>query len=65
MIVATFAYEAQPTCSGLPVVRYSPEFLALAIGSNFELVESVEQLHHTPGVNKQRFIYCRFMRRKS
>lgn len=23
-IIATFAYEAPPTCSGLPVVRYSP-----------------------------------------
>lgn len=64
VIIATFAYEAPPTCSGLPVVRYSPEFLALAIGSNFELVESVEQIHQTPGGNKQPFIYCRFMRRK-
>ncbi|MBA3613096.1 MAG: class I SAM-dependent methyltransferase [Nitrospirales bacterium] len=63
-ITATFAYEAPPTCSGLPVVRYSPEFLALAIGSNFELVESFEELHQTPGGNKQPFIYCRFTRRK-
>ncbi len=63
-IIATFAYEAPPTCSGLPVVRYSPEFLALAIGSNFELVESFEELHQTPGGNKQPFIYCRFTRRK-
>ena len=43
VIIATFAYEAPPTCSGLPVVRYSPEFLTLAIGSNFELVESVRR----------------------
>lgn len=64
VIIATFAYEAPPTCSGLPVVRYSPEFLALAIGSNFELVEVVEQLHRTPGGNTQPFIYCRFTRRK-
>ncbi len=63
-IIATFAYEAPPTCSGLPVVRYSPEFLALAIGSNFELVESLEEFHQTPGGNKQPFIYCRFTRRK-
>ena len=63
-IMATFAYEAPLTCSGLPVVRYSPEFLALAIGSNFELLETVEQFHHTPGGNKQPFIYCRFKRKK-
>ena len=64
-IIATFAYEAPPTCSGLPVVRYSPEFLALAIGSIFELVESVEQLHQTPGGKKQPFIYCRFKRKET
>ncbi|MEX2493238.1 MAG: class I SAM-dependent methyltransferase [Nitrospirales bacterium] len=64
VIIATFAYEAPPTCSGLPVVRYSPEFLGLAIGNDFDLVESFEELHHTPGGTKQPFIYCRFMRRK-
>jgi len=64
VIIATFAYEAPPTCSGLPVVRYSPQFLALAIENDFDLVESFEELHHTPGGNKQPFIYCRFTRRK-
>jgi SAM-dependent methyltransferase len=62
VIIATFAYEAPPTCSGLPVVRYSPQFLGLAIGNDFDLVESFEELHHTPGGNKQPFIYCRFKR---
>lgn len=64
VIIATFAYEAPPTCSGLPVVRYSPQFLAVTIGNNFALVESVEQLHRTPGGKQQPFIYCRFARRK-
>ena len=63
-IIATFAYEAPPTCSGLPVVRYSPEFLTLAMGSNFDFIESLEELHMTPGGTKQPFIYCRFTRRK-
>ncbi|GJL58847.1 MAG: hypothetical protein NPIRA03_17040 [Nitrospirales bacterium] len=64
VIIATFAYEAPPTCSGLPVVRYSPEFLTLAIGSNFVFIESFEELHTTPEGTKQPFIYCRFTRRK-
>ncbi len=64
VIISTFGYEAPPTCSGLPVMRYSPEFLTLAIGSNFEIVESFEELHHTPGGTKQPFIFCRFTRRK-
>jgi ubiquinone/menaquinone biosynthesis C-methylase UbiE len=64
VIIATFAYEAPPTCSGLPVVRYSPQFLAVAIGNDFDLIESSEELHRTPGGKQQPFIYCRFMRRK-
>ena len=64
VIMATFGYEAPPTCSGLPVVRYSPEFLTLAIGSHFVFIESFEELHMTPGGNKQPFIYCRFVRQK-
>lgn len=64
VIIATFAYEAPPTCSGLPVVCYSPEFLALAIGSDFVFIESFEELHTTPEGTKQPFIYCRFTRRK-
>ncbi|WNM63619.1 class I SAM-dependent methyltransferase [Candidatus Nitrospira neomarina] len=64
VIMATFGYEAPPTCSELPVVRYSPEFLTLAIGSNFTFIESFEELHMTPGGNKQPFIYCRFTRQK-
>lgn len=63
VIIATFAYEGPPTCSGLPVVRYSPQFLAIAIGKNYDFVESVEQLHRTPGGHKQPFIYCRFRKR--
>lgn len=64
VIIANFAYEAPPTCSGLPVVRYSPQFLALAIGNDFDLVEWVEQLHQTPAGKKKPFINCRFTRRK-
>lgn len=62
--IATFAYEAPPTYRGLPVVRYSPQFPALAVGNDFELIESFEELHLTPGGHKQPFIYCRFTRRK-
>lgn len=63
VIIATFAYEAPATSSELPVVRYSPQFLGIAIGKNYEFVESVEQLHRTPGGHKQPFIYCRFRKR--
>ena len=64
VIIATFGYAAPPICSGLPIARYSPQFLAAAVGKGYELVESIEQLHRTPGGKKQPFIYCRFTKRK-
>lgn len=63
VIIATFGYEAPPICSGLPIACYSPQFLAAAVGKGYELVESIEQLHRTPGGKQQPFIYCRFTRR--
>ncbi|MDR4461900.1 MAG: class I SAM-dependent methyltransferase [Nitrospirales bacterium] len=65
VIIATFAYEAPPTCSGLPVVCYSPEFLTLATGNNVVFIESLEEIHVTPEGTKQPFIYCRFTKGKT
>jgi hypothetical protein len=45
-------------------VRYSPEFLTAAVGKDYEFIESFEELHSTPGGNKQPFIFCRFRRRQ-
>lgn len=59
-ILATFAPSGPPQCSGLEVVRYSPAALAAELGTGFELVESVEQTHTTPGGREQPFVYCRF-----
>ncbi|MBI5185640.1 MAG: class I SAM-dependent methyltransferase [Nitrospinae bacterium] len=64
LIIATFALDGPPKCSGLEVVRYSPESLAKEIGRNFELKDAVEELHVTPSGMPQKFIYCRFKRRK-
>ncbi len=60
LIIATFGLEAPPRCSGLEVVRYSPESLADALGDRFELLESARQLHITPGGVEQQFNYCRY-----
>jgi SAM-dependent methyltransferase len=56
-IVATFAEDGPPTCSGLPVVRYSPESLHAALGEGFVLVTSGRDQHVTPGGATQRFVY--------
>jgi 2-polyprenyl-3-methyl-5-hydroxy-6-metoxy-1,4-benzoquinol methylase len=62
MIIATFALNGPDQCSGLPIIRYSPDSLAREIGKHFELLESYGETHVTPGGGKQRFNYCRFRR---
>ena len=64
-IVATFAADGPERCSGLPVVRYSPDALAAALGAGFTLIESVPESHRTPGGATQAFWYTRFARRRT
>lgn len=61
-IIATFAPNGPETCSGLPVVRYSPESLANELGPQFHLVEAVAHVHRTPWDTTQSFQYSRFVR---
>ena len=61
-IIGTFALDGPATCSGLSVVRYSANTLAAELGHDFELVESVPHLHHTPWGKTQTFQYSRFTR---
>ena len=57
LVMATFALDGPPRCSGLDVIRYSAESLAGELGSGFELVESVREEHRTPSGAIQRFQY--------
>jgi SAM-dependent methyltransferase len=59
-ILATFALQGPPRCSGLEVVRYSPETLQAELGNGFRLVETLEEEHRTPFHTVQQFLYCRF-----
>src|SRR3989304_5557559 len=58
VIISTFALEGPPKCSGLDVVRYSPQSLHDEFGNEFELIESASEAHLTPSGTKQKFIYC-------
>jgi ubiquinone/menaquinone biosynthesis C-methylase UbiE len=58
VLVATFAEAGPLRCSGLEVVRYSPEGLHGAFGHDFQLVKSVEEDHRTPFGTHQAFVYC-------
>ena len=58
VLVATFADDGPTRCSGLPVVRYSPDGLHHEFGQAFQLLESVREEHVTPSGRKQAFVYC-------
>ncbi len=60
LILATFAPEGPPRCSGLPVARYDAAALARELGAGFRLLQAVTALHHTPTGARQPFLYCRF-----
>lgn len=60
LIIATFAPEAPPTCSGLPVQRYTPEDLQSALDGEFELKRRQKELHVTPAGVEQMYLYCHF-----
>ena len=62
VIIATFALEAPPKCSGLDVVRYDEHSITAELGDEFQLCEVRQETHMTPWQAKQQFNYFRFQR---
>jgi SAM-dependent methyltransferase len=62
LIVATFAEDGPARCSGLPVVRYSPEQLHAQFGAEFTLLGHEREVHRTPSGATQNFIFCHWRR---
>ena len=58
IVVATFGPSGPERCSGLPVVRYSPEGIHAEFGRQFIKVGSDSETHHTPWGSEQEFVYC-------
>jgi 2-polyprenyl-3-methyl-5-hydroxy-6-metoxy-1,4-benzoquinol methylase len=61
-IIATFAENGPEKCSGLPVVRYCPDFMGETLGETFSLLDSQLETHVTPAGGAQHFQYCLFRR---
>ena len=61
-IIGTFAPEAPPQCSGLPVQRYNSQSLSKLFGNEFELRLSQYESHFTPSGLEQAYVYCLFQR---
>ena len=62
LIIATFAIDGPKKCSGLDVVRYDAKSLSAQVGSEFELLEEIDETHMTPANVEQKFTYFRFKR---
>jgi len=62
VIIATFAPDGPPKCSGLDVVRYDEHSIVAELGAGFQLHEVRRETHVTPGSAEQRFNYFRFGR---
>lgn len=58
IIVASFSLEGPQKCSGLDVMRYSPDTMHDEFGDSFELINSVGETHDTPFGTTQQFVYC-------
>lgn len=58
VMVATFGPDGPSRCSGLKVMRYSPEGMHAEFGASFELLNSVREDHRTPSGLIQAFVYC-------
>lgn len=63
LIIATFAPDGPTQCSGLDIVRYSPGSLSREVGEDFDLAETLDEIHTTPGGGRQSFVYCHFRRK--
>lgn len=57
VILGTFAPDGPPTCSGLPVRRYSVESLSKIVGDRFDRIESLREEHITPRGAMQPFTW--------
>lgn len=60
VVIATFAPEGPPKCSGLEVVRYDEASIATMLGPDFARRDSRREIHVTPWQTEQRFIYFHF-----
>ncbi|KAF0548429.1 SAM-dependent methyltransferase [Gigaspora margarita] len=60
VILSTFGLQGPEKCSGLEVVRYDVESLCEQFGEQFQLIESVTEIHQTPFGTTQQFLYCHF-----
>lgn len=58
VVVATFGPHGPEKCSGLDVLRYTPEEIHGEFGPGFAKILSAIEMHETPWGSEQEFVYC-------
>jgi len=58
VVVATFGPHGPEKCSGLEVMRFTPEALHAEFGGAFARIADATELHTTPWGTEQEFVYC-------
>ncbi len=58
IVVATFGPFGPEKCSGLEVMRFTPEALHAEFGSDFARLADATEIHTTPWGTEQEFVYC-------
>lgn len=58
IVVATFGPHGPDQCSGLDVLRFTPEALHAEFGEDFAKISDSTEIHKTPWGSEQEFVYC-------
>jgi len=58
IVVATFGPHGPEKCSGLEVVRFTPDGIHAEFGDRFAKVGDATEIHNTPWGSDQEFVYC-------
>jgi SAM-dependent methyltransferase len=58
IVVATFGPHGPEKCSGLEVMRFTPEGIHEEFGDSFAKVADATEMHNTPWGSDQEFVYC-------
>lgn len=58
IVIATFGPHGPDKCSGLDVLRFTPEALHAEFGDEFARIADSTEIHRTPWGSEQEFVYC-------
>jgi SAM-dependent methyltransferase len=58
IVIATFGPHGPDKCSGLDVLRFTPDALHSEFGDEFTRVADSTEIHKTPWGAEQEFVYC-------